>query len=232
MSFTSLPRCRICTGLRMPTRIGPTASACASSCTSLAAMLPAASVGKISTFASPCRRFIGYVSRRIASLSAVLACISPSMIRSGARRRTIASASWMVAVCGWRTLPKFEKLNRATRGVTSKLAGQTGRQDGDFGQRLGVRVNVDRRVREEEHAVARRDHVDSGGHPALGGGADDLQRRTQDVGIVEAQARHHAVGVVELDHQRGEIARIGRQLPGLASPSRLCGCVARSSRSA
>ena len=74
-----------CAGLAGPMRIGPIGSASAITRVNCSAVAPASRLGKISTFASPLSLQSTITRARATSDSAVSACISPSISKSGLR---------------------------------------------------------------------------------------------------------------------------------------------------
>ena len=54
----------------------------------------------------------------MAGVTAVSACISPSIMSNGSRLRTISTARRTFSARGCRVLPKFENDSMATRGET------------------------------------------------------------------------------------------------------------------
>ena len=81
------------------------------------------------------------------------------------------------------------------RGSTPNACTASATWIGDVGQRLGVGIDVDRRVGEELHVVLEQHHVHAGRAPHVGAHAQDLQRRPDGVGVGRGQAGHQAVGV-------------------------------------
>ena len=92
ISSTVAPRLKSHTGRRKPCKNGPTACAPANSCASLYAILPASSVGKISTFASPAPMPFFAAIRGLIAASACTGPVNPAA-SAAARARSCRSRS-------------------------------------------------------------------------------------------------------------------------------------------
>src|SRR5215207_4857959 len=121
MSSETAPRERSLHGRASPWRIGPTALAPASRCTSLYAMLPASSVGKTSTLARPATGLAGAFRAATEAASAASPCNSPSTRSSGARSRTSPTAARTASTLEPRPLPRVLNERSATRGSSPTM---------------------------------------------------------------------------------------------------------------
>src|SRR5690606_19860317 len=119
MSSGLAPRDRSLQGRASPWRIGPMASARASLCTSLYAMLPASRSGKTSTLAFPPSGESGALRRATDSINAASACSSPSATTSGRSVRKRSSPARTRSTSGPEALPRVENDRNATRGSSS-----------------------------------------------------------------------------------------------------------------
>ena len=95
--------------------------------------------------------------------------------------------------------------------VDAEGLGGFGGLDGDVGQLLGVRIQVDRAVGEHGHMILEAHEERAGDQRLAGLGLDDLQRRAHGVGGRVDGTGNQTVGLAEHHQHRAEVAGVGQR---------------------
>ena len=126
------------------------------------------------------------------------------MRRSGRAALTSSTAFLTLSARGVRVGTEVREGDHRGPRLDVEAAHGVGRQDRDLGQLLGRRVDVDRRVGEEEGPVLQHQDVEPRDALDARRGSQDLERGPDRVGVGLRQAGDHAVGVARVEHQRTE----------------------------
>ena len=214
------------TGLHTPVRTGPIAVTPPTSESNLYEMLPLTRFGKIKTFAVPAISEKGYSLAKFSEM-AVSACISPSILSSGAISRTSRMALRMRRTSSWlRCVPKFGKGQHRNAWFIPERSCNIGCIDGNLCQIFSRGIDVDCTIAKEESASLRDHDISTGNQFDVGVQSENFYRRTNGIGVRNGNPTKEAMGTTQFHHHRTNNGFIEHRTSGtlLGHPLSLTEC--------